>query len=56
MHHLLCITRVVAFNGMYANKYLLGTRKLKEEAGHKLTSKRIKQCLWMDILIRLQVP
>lgn len=58
MHHLLSITHVVAFSGIYANKYLLGTLKLKEEAGHKLISERIKHdvCLWMDILIRLQVP
>lgn len=36
MHHLLCITHAVAFNRIYANKYLLGTLKLKEEAGRKL--------------------
>lgn len=48
MHHLLSITHAVAFNRMYANKYLLGTLKLKAEAGHKLIRGCKTTCLSMD--------
>lgn len=48
MHHLLWITHLVTFNCIYANKYLLGILKLKEEAGHKLISERIKDYMTVD--------
>lgn len=39
---------MVTFNCIYANKYLLGILKLKEEAGHKLISERIKDYMTVD--------